>query len=277
MFPKTHYYTLFIALFLLCSCSDDDTTINETPNNPIISGNYFPTSLDRYWNYDVEMNSSETTEPILSTDELTVETINNNSFMLSTNNNLPANGTMNGILVSGTLTNLESTLSLNGTLDLPAELSELIDFDITLNNAILYDTTAESNTLLFTLSDEITQDIEGFPVTINYEVKSKSLNFYNTITLNNEAYTNVIESEISLNLGASTTIAVGGIPINVNILVPQDLLVITSYYAKNIGLVHAESQFNYEINPIILEQIDLDIPASASATNIQVLTSYGQQ
>lgn len=282
MISKTHYFSLFIALLLVLSCSDDDNNTDTIPDNSSISGDYFPTNLDSYWNYDVEASSTAATEPSLSTDALAVETMNNNDFTLSANAGLPANGTMSGILVSGTLTNTDTTLSLNGSLDLPEELTDLIDFNITLNNAILYNINASSNTLLYSLNEQVTQDVQGFPVGIDYEVKSKSLGFYNTISLNNEEYTNVVASEIILNLSATTSVDFGGFPITITILEPQDLLVITSYYAENIGLVRAESNFDYEISATAIAAlansgIDLGIPASGSANNVQELTAYGPQ
>ncbi|TYB76620.1 hypothetical protein ES677_06490 [Bizionia gelidisalsuginis] len=279
---KTHYFILFIALFLATSCSDDDNTTVDTTENSSIYGNYFPTFLDSYWNYTVEAQSSITTDPIISTDELTVESINNNNFTLTANDGLPANGTMSGILVSGTLTSSNTTLSLNGTLELPAGITDLIDFDIALNSAILYDINASNNTNLFSVSEQVTQDIQGFPVTINYDVNTKSLGFYNSVTVNDETYTNVVATEIVLSLGAATSIDFGGIPINVAILAPQDLFVVTSYYAENVGLIKAESYFNYEINATAIAAlansgIDLGIPATGSSNNIQELIGFGLQ
>lgn len=279
---KPYYFMLFIALLLVSSCSDDDNTTDDSPNNSTITGNYFPTNLDSFWNYDVEASSSAATDVMFSTDELTVESINSNDFKLSANAGLPANGTMSGILVSGTLTSSDTSLTLNGTLDLPAELSDLIAFEIALNNAVLYNVNASSDTILYSVSDQITQDVQGFPVTVDYEVHSKSLGFYNTITLNDEAFTNVVASKLVLNMGVSTSVTVAGILVNVPILASQDLLVITSYYAENVGLVRAESNFNYEISATALATlanlgIDLGIPASGSASNVQELTTYGPQ
>jgi len=282
MISKPHYFVLFITLLLVSSCSDDDNISDDTPNNLPITGNYFPTNLDSFWNYDVEANSNAAPNEVFSTDELMVESINSNDFTLSANAGLPANGTMSGILVSGTLTNLGSSLSLNGVLDLPIEFTNLIDFDITLNNAVLFDINASNNTLLYSLNEQVTQDVQGFPIIIDYEVKSKSLGFYNTLAINNEEYTNVVVSEIILNLSATTIVDFGGFPITLNILEPQDLLVITSYYAENIGLVRAESNFNYEISATAIAAltnlgVDLGVPDSGSATNIQELTAYGPQ
>lgn len=282
MISKTQYFSLFITLLLLLSCSDDDNATDTIPDNSSITGNYFPTNLDSFWDYDVQASSTAATDSTFSTDALTVESINNNDFILSANAGLPTNGTMSGILVSGTLTNSDTTLSLNGSLDLPEELTDLIDFNITLNNAILYNINASSSTLLYSLNEQVTQDVQGFPVAIDYEVKSKSLGFYNTISLNNEEYTNVVSSEIILNLSATTSVDFGGFPVTITILEPQDLLVITSYYAENIGLVRAESNFDYEISATAIAAlansgIDLGIPASGTASNVQELTTYGPQ
>ncbi|MBQ0768327.1 MAG: hypothetical protein KBT58_03485, partial [Bizionia sp.] len=215
---KPYYFMLFIALLLVSSCSDDDNTTDDSPNNSTITGNYFPTNLDSFWNYDVEASSSAATDVMFSTDELTVESINSNDFTLSANAGLPANGTMSGILVSGTLTSSDTSLTLNGTLDLPAELSDLIAFEIALNNAVLYNVNASSDTILYSVSDQVTQDVQGFPVTVDYEVHSKSLGFYNTITLNDEVFTNVVASKLVLNMGVSTSVTVAGILVNVPIL-----------------------------------------------------------
>ena len=81
-----------------------------------------------------------------ATDLLTVASANGNSFTLDVNNNTsPANGTLNALLVNGTLNRTEDKLTFNGNLQLPAEFDTLFDQTVTLTNVVLYDLNASNN------------------------------------------------------------------------------------------------------------------------------------
>lgn len=273
---------LFLALIITMSCSNDDDTNSDTTSDGEISNDSvsFPSIINDYWKYDVPTINNDTNNTIVTQDSLYVTTQSASTFLLGVNNGLPANGPIIGLLSSGELTSSETTLSLDGTLEFPAEINDLIDFDIALTNFVLYDTEANSNTELASNSNTITQDFNGFPLTINYELTSTALGFDESLSLNGTLYSNVVSSKMVLNLSVSTVVEViPGIPFTLNILDSQDILVSTNYYADAIGLVQANSNTSYQISATAITALEgfgitLPIPASGSTTINQIIVEY---
>ena len=269
-----------ISLVFLVSCSDESVNNDDTGSgDPAIEGNYFPSTIGNYWKYDVSTTDNNTNDNVISQDSLYVIAETASTLMLDVNDGLPANGPIIGLLSSGTLTKSDTTLSLDGVLELPAEISDLINFDIVLNNFVLYDTEASNNTQLASNSNTITQDFNGFPLTITYQLTSTLLGFDESLSLNGTTYSNVVSSNIKLNLSVSTTIIVVGVEFPLAILVPQDILVSTNYYAEGIGLIQADSNTNYQISATAITALEavgitLPIPASGSTTIDQVIADY---
>ena len=113
--------TLICLIFSLVSCSSSD---DPNDGDTAITGNYFPSSSGDFWNYNVV--NTDVNNPagnFNATDLLTVASANGNGFTLDVNNNTsPANGTLNALLVNGTLNRTEDKLTFNGNLQLPAEI-----------------------------------------------------------------------------------------------------------------------------------------------------------
>ncbi len=265
---------LFLSLVLI-SCSDDNNDdTGGTQQQQEYSGNFFPLTVQDSWNYDVENTDNDTNEVTLSQDVLTVESQTTNGYTLSVNQGGVANGTMSGILSSGELTRTETTLAANGTIGLPVDG---FDYQIQLDNALLYNTQANNGAQLSTKSGTFTQDLQGFPVTINYTLTSTQLENLSSLTVDGTTYNTVTSANISLDLSVSTQVPIIG---TLSIVDTQEVLSVTSFYAENIGLITAESDSGYFLNPTtvtLLQQAGVDLsmfPTSLSVTNIQTLTSY---
>ncbi|MEJ6792669.1 MAG: hypothetical protein QNK89_08085 [Lacinutrix sp.] len=278
-----HIILPVIAMLFIVSCSsNDDSNEGDTNNNnenTTIEGDYFPSSVNNYWKYDVTTTDNTTNETIVSQDSLYVVSESATSVMLDVNDGLSANGPIIGLLSSGTLTKSNTTLAVDGVLELPAEITDLIDFDIALNNFVLYNIEANNNSQLASNSNSITQDFNGFPLTINYQLTSTALGYNENLSLNGTSYSNVISSKLSLNLSVSTTITVAGISFPLSILDSQDILVSTNYYVDTIGLVQADSGTNYQISATAITALEtagitLPIPANGSTSVLQELTDY---
>ena len=273
MKTKKIFYLFLITSLLITSCSSDDDSNN--PGEISQPGNYFPSSLNNYWIYDVMSTDNSINETTVSTDSLYVISETATTFTLDVNDNMMANGAMDSFLTNGILTPTENNLTLNGTLELPPEISDLVDFEINLSNVILYDTEATLGAELSSNSNTIEQDFNGIPISINYELTTNALGFSESMTLNGETYSNVISSDLKLNLSVIATIDVSGFPIDIAILESQDVLSITNYYVQSIGLVRSESESSYEISDAFqLTGIEIGVPVSGSTSNIQELFEY---
>ena len=274
--------TLICLIFSLVSCSSSDDSVDVfTP----LTGNYFPSSSGDFWNYNVV--NTDVNNPagnFTATDLLTVSTTSGNSFTLEVNNNTsPANGTLNALLVNGTLNRTEDKLTFNGNLQLPAEFEIFFDQTVALSNVVLYDLNANNNQELSSNSETLTQDLiidgQTFPVTINYEFVTTKLGNSNSEIVNGTNYQNVTKTRLTLNLDVLTEIVVLGSSVPYSIIESQEVLSIDAYYAENVGLIKASSESSYQISDQILDlltllSIDLGFPESNSGTNIQELGDY---
>lgn len=278
-----HFILLLVTLIFIVSCSNE--TVNGSNSDPdpgeTFEGNYFPSTVVSYWKYDVASTDNSTNETIATQDSLYVVTETATAFMLDVNNGLPANGPIIGLLSSGTLTKTTTTLSLDGALELPAEITDLIDFEIALNNFVIYNAEASNTTQLASNANTITQDFNGFPLTIAYQLTSTALGFQENLSLNGVTYSNVVSSEIALNLSVSTTVEVipGFPPITLSILDGQDILVSTNYFADGIGLVQADSNTSYQISATAITTLEslgiaLPIPSSGSTAVLQNIAEF---
>ncbi|AXO79023.1 hypothetical protein DZC78_01045 [Olleya aquimaris] len=268
--------TLLFLSLVIFNCSDDDS--DNTDNNEVaFTGNFFPLHLDNSWTYLVTDLNNNTNETSVNTDLLMVESESNTGYNLTVNQGDLANGIMSGILTSGELSLTETTLTSNGSIQLPIEG---FDFEIEIDIALLYNTSAENETELSSQSGTFTQDIEGYPVTINYTLSSQQLQNLESYVVNTIDYQTVTSAKIALNLSASITITQFGISQSLPIVDSQEVLSIVSHYAKDIGLIQAEANISFSLNATILallQQSGMDLstlPTSLSATNTQILTDF---
>ncbi len=288
---KTLKYFLFSLLLILSfSCDNepvdttevitttDTNTDTDTDTDEPEPVDFFPTTLDSEWNYDVTNTNNDTNETTDSTDRLFISSENGNAFMFGVNDDNVANGSKNGILVDADMNKTETTLSTTGELELPIPgLSFIIPYD----NALLYNLGAGNNSTLSSFSGTIEETVQDFPLLVTYTLNTTQIGQLNAINLNGDDYNDVVKSNMTLNISVSTSIEiVPGFPIELPILDAQDVLSIDSYYAKEIGLVRSEAEINFMLNAqtlATLEQAGVDlggIPASSSTTNIQELTTY---
>ena len=277
------YFVILLVSALTFSCSSDDS--NGGQSEPL-TGDFFPSILDNIWTYDV--NNASTSNPELNFDEtdvVSVSSVNGDSYTLEVNNGAaPANGSVNAILSSGTLTKTESTLDFSGDIDILDQLGFTIDIDTpTLTDFTLYDLNADVDAEIAnesqTTTNDVTLDGTTLPITITYVVTNTAKQTLSSLTVDGETFENVVNTEIKLNLAVSTTIDILGNPTTQFLLAPQDVAVIDNFYAEDIGLVRAVTNQMYNLNPTVitlleLGGVNLDIPNSASLVNTQDLTGY---
>ena len=277
---------LFLFALSIFSCSNetydesDDTDIGVTDPDPDPL-NYTPTTLGDYWIYDVESTSADT--PAMNftgTDSLYIATSTASSFTYQANNGMAALGTMNALLVNGSLSKTSTTLKYTGTLELP------IDIAITqmpaINDLTVIDLDAVDGDVLSDISNSYSEtiDIQGttVPIEISYALTTKRENFYPTTSVNGMTYTNVYEATLSLNLSVTGVITIFGISQTINVIQPQDVLSIRYYYGGDIGLLRAESTQGFQLSAeviLLIQQLGgTDMPTSAAVTSVEELSSY---
>ena len=272
-----HLY-LFLVLFIFFSCSSEDNE-SETTDPVLTASDFSPNSEGSYWIYNVDSTSDDLPEmDFTSNDSLYIVSTSNAAYNLDANNGMGADGSMNSILTSGSLSTTDTTLTYSGALDLPIEI--LVDQALEISDLILIDLEADNGTVLSTIEGAFTEaiDIQGsvIPINVNFELFSAKEDLYDSKIVNGVSYTNVYEGTLSFNLSVTGTFS--GI-FTVNILEPQDILSIRYFYGANIGLLRAESSQGFELAPEIIALIAQtgggnELPSSAAVNGVEALSNY---
>lgn len=275
-----HLY-LFLGLFIFFNCSSEDNE-SETTDPVLTASDFSPNSEGSYWVYNVDSTSSDLPEMDFSSiDSLYIVSTSNAAYTLEANNGIGADGSMNSILTSGSLSTTDTTLIYSGALDLPIDI--VVDQALEISDLILIDLEADNGSVLSTIEGAFTEtiDIQGsmIPINVNFELFSAKEDLYDSKIVNGVSYTNVYEGTLNFNLSVTGTITIFGFGQNINIIESQNILSIRYYYGANIGLLRAESEQGFELAPEVIALIDQtgggnEFPSSATVTGVEALINY---
>ena len=275
-----HLY-LFLVLFIFFNCSSEDNE-SETTDPVLTASDFSPNSEGSYWVYNVDSTSADLPEMDFSSiDSLYIVSTSNAAYTLEANNGIGADGSMNSILTSGSLSTTDTTLIYSGALDLPIDI--VIDQALEISDLILIDLEADNGSVLSTIEGAFTEtiDIQGsmIPINVNFELFSAKEVLYDSKIVNGVSYTNVYEGTLNFNLSVTGTITIFGFGQNINIIESQNILSIRYYYGANIGLLRAESEQGFELAPEVIALIDQtsggnEFPSSATVTGVEALINY---
>ena len=275
-----HLY-LFLVLFIFFSCSSEDNE-SETTDPVLTASDFSPNSEGSYWVYNVDSTSADLPEMDFSSiDSLYIVSTSNAAYILEANNGIGADGSMNSILTSGSLSTTDTTLIYSGALDLPIDI--VVDQALEISDLILIDLEADNGSVLSTIEGAFTEtiDIQGsmIPINVNFELFSAKEDLYDSKIVNGVSYTNVYEGTLNFNLSVTGTITIFGFGQNINIIESQNILSIKYYYGANLGLLRAESEQGFELAPEVIALIDQtsggnEFPSSATVTGVEALINY---
>ena len=266
-------FQVLLLTFFVISCSSSDSD-DPAPSGSTTNYDYFPNTNGNSWNYDVTNTDNTTSQTTNTTDVVTVNSQSGNNFTVDVNNGGIANGLLNAVMSSGTMTKSQQDLKITGTLSIP--LDNLNTLDVGYTNAVMYDNQATVGTTLFTNTDSFTQDLQGQTLNYNYTLTTTKVADLSSYSVNGTSYNNVTRTQLTLNLSVSTSIA--NIPIF--ILDAQNVLTADCYFAAEIGPISANSNIGFQLNQTtlnLLQAAGIDVSmfvTSASTTNVQELTSY---
>jgi hypothetical protein len=275
-----HLY-LFLVLFIYFNCSSEDNE-SETTDPVLTASDFSPNSEGSYWVYNVDSTSADLPEMDFSSiDSLYIVSTSNAAYTLEANNGIGADGSMNSILTSGSLSTTDTTLIYSGALDLPIDI--VIDQALEISDLILIDLEADNGSVLSTIEGAFTEtiDIQGsmIPINVNFELFSAKEVLYDSKIVNGVSYTNVYEGTLNFNLSVTGTITIFGFGQNINIIESQNILSIKYYYGANLGLLRAESEQGFELAPEVIALIDQtsggnEFPSSATVNGVEALINY---
>ena len=275
-----HLY-LFLGLFIFFNCSSEDNE-SETTYPVLTASDFSPNSEGSYWMYNVDSASADLPEMDFSSiDSLYIVSTSNAAYTLEANNGIGADGSMNSILTSGSLSTTDTTLTYSGALDLPIDI--VVDQALEISDLILIDLEADNGSVLSTIEGAFTEtiDIQGsmIPINVNFELFSAKEDLYDSKIVNGVSYTNVYEGTLNFNLSVTGTITIFGFGQNINIIESQNILSIRYYYGANLGLLRAESEQGFELAPEVIALIDQtsggnEFPSSATVNGVEALINY---
>ena len=250
--------TLILTFLISCSKDYDDIALNNI-NVPLTTGNY--------WKYDVETDGSPLVEDHLFISGDVV--IGANTYKkFETVGNLPT-GFYSSSLRNNGVRQVQNSLLLTGDLSLNAGQTLPINLNLSLVDFTIFKGNARSSETLSTKTGTINEMVNGYPLTIDYQLRSiAGDNFASFTSPNNDVYTDVKAVKIVLTATVSTTIS--GFPITV--LSNQDILTSYQYVANNIGVVHTNTTITYTIAQLIADQIS--VPATSTQIQKEYLTNY---
>jgi len=252
------------AFFFSCSSSDSDSSSGG--NDP--ADFTIPLTTGKYWTYDVSGQAGDTRDSLyIKGDSI----IGANTYKRFEVKNNIATGFYSSSLRNNGVRESDNKLLLTGNLSLAPGQQLPVNLDLSLQYFNIFKKNATLDEVLSTKTGVIQQTVGGYPLTINYTLKSKGGQALTTFTSpNSDVYTNVKTSKIVLNVSITTTMP--GIPIPIPVLAPQDVLTSVQYLADGIGVVYTNTVTTYSIDSNIASQ--LGVPASDTQTQEEFLDTY---
>lgn len=255
--------TSFFALILFTSCSSSSDN-SGSDNSPATT--FLPLTNGNYWVYDVDNAGTINRDSLYISNDTVINTVTYKKMKTLTTPTGFFSSTLrnNGVKIDGSKLEMTGNFSINFGLTSPIELA-LTDFVFFKENAV-------TNDVLSTTSGTLSQTISGYPLTIDYTLKTVADGSLANFLSDGTTYTDVKKTKVILNLKITTTQTISGITIPITVMNAQDVVTSTQYYSKNIGMVYANTLINYQLNSI--PGVTLPIPSSGTQTQEEFLSVY---
>lgn len=248
---------LFGLGFFAVSCSSDDN--GNTSEGE--STNFLPLTDSNYWVYDVSGSIQDGRDSLYVANDTV---IGSNTYKKLKTRFL-ASGFFSGALGNNGVRISGDELLVSGSATIP--FSEEFPVSIAISDFTIFKEGAANNTQLDNVSGTINQTYEGVPLNIDYTLTTTARENLATYSVNNQMYNNVKRIETKLSLAISANLQ--GLPIP--LMSDQDVLISSQYYAEGIGVVHVDTNFQYELGPLGAQ---LPIPQSGSESQEEILADY---
>ena len=262
---------LFLILAITLSCSSDNGDLEAV--NQDNNANYFPLAANNTWTYN-NVQEADGEDNIERTDVLTVNsttTISGNSYFNFLQDEVQE-GFTTALFANGAVRKENNKLIYNGTLNF--EFDGIDPIEIPITDATVYNKTAVAGMQLYELNNTVTQTIMDIPVTISFTIRTEEAGQFESFSVGTEEFTDVIASKVIVNVDISASFDILGTPIAIPILMSQDVINATNYYASDIGFVYSDVVFQYELEDLSQFNIELPIPESATINSTQSITDW---
>ncbi|TRW25713.1 hypothetical protein FMM05_05685 [Flavobacterium zepuense] len=262
---KAFYLLLAVSTFMV-SCSDDDSG-----NNPAASADvYLPLNTGNYWVYDVP-GSFQTGRDSLYVANDTV--ISGTTYTKFKTGSLAYGFFSAALSANGGVRNDGGKLMLTGTT--AVNFIEEFPINIPVTNLVILDAGASVNSELGNVSGSFEQVYNELPLTFTYSLATTAKENLESYTIGGETYTDVkrVETKLNLSIGVSFEGS------TITLLPAQDVAISSQYYAKDIGMVHVNTTFQYQVSALFASQFTsmFGLPSSGTQTQQEILDTYSVQ
>ena len=260
---KLIFLSVILSIFL-CSCRNESV---ELENGTTSLNIYLPTNAGNFWTYKV-------TGTIASRDSLFVErdnTIDGNVYKKMKTKAIPT-GFFSTVLNGNSVRKSGDKILLSGNANIG--FIPNLPISVMLSDFAMFKEVTNVNEEIDSKAGVIEQTISGFPIKIEYTLRSVGLAPLSGFTTSaGKTYANVkpIKYIVTAKISSVTTFA--GIPIAVPILNSQDVVTSTQYFAKNKGMVYAKTVISYQLQPLPTS-VNLNFPTSANQTQEEFLDTF---
>lgn len=258
---------LFAVIVSISACSSDDAN----PDADNSTTNYYPLKSGNNWKYQVVSDLS-TTEDILTVGA-PVTIGGKNYFTMEAENG--STGFFTTTVNQKLLRNENNTLKMTG--DLEFDLGEVLPIDLELTDFILVKSSAANAELLSTVSGTMSQTLNDIPLTVNYTLSTINQSSMPSYTSQGVVYADVKVVKFALNMKVVATLTFGGFPLNLTVLESQDVISSIQYYAKDKGMVHAETTISYNLQDLSNFPIEIPLPQSQTIVLNEFLLNFQPQ
>lgn len=249
---------IFVGLVLAaCSGSDDDNSSG--------SGNYYPAAEGNYWTYEVQGNVSGR-DSIYSNGTQQIEGNSYDAFAAR----VPIYGVYTTLLTQAGLRSEGGRIYVSGTFTPIASFP--IPFEVDLDDVLILDTSKGSGSLLASETRVLEIPYGEYTITLDLEIRSEMVEQNGTMTAGDNQFNEVSSSALIISGTGAVTASLDGVPVTIPVLGQQEMLRMELSFAKDVGLIYAETNINLELSNTAVAQ--LDIPESYSETNLQELDDY---
>jgi hypothetical protein len=234
MIKRTLAFFMVIS-FVWISCTDDE----GNTQNSIVENDYFPLVVNNSWDYENTISAPSQSD-VASQETLSISnssetgTLTKYDFETS---NLEGSAPITLALSTGIVYKNDNSLVYTGTFE--PGISQLPALSFEIQDGKIYDKSKNEGSVLFSFSDTIQETIQGFPVRVDYTVSSVMGSAFENLSVKNQNYEDVISSRllVSMEILPSNTL---------NILRNPDVVEITNYFAKDVGLIKSETNINFD-------------------------------
>lgn len=256
------------ALFL--SCSDDDSsgqnTNDGTPTPTPVTADYIPLDNGNYWVYDVQSQTASGRDSLYISGTEVISGKTYNKFITP---ETPFGFFSNSLYTSG-LRQDGDKLLLTGNAQF--FFSQELPVNIAVSDFIIFKESAANGEVLGSVNGTLNQIVDTYNLQVNYMLSTKAKETLASYTIGGKTYSDVKKVETVLNLKITSPFVISGVTYNATVMNTQDVVVSTQYYAKNIGVVHVETDISY--NLVNVPGVTLPVPQSFSDHQEEVLEKY---